>query len=189
MIFKFKALSAEDDNFVRDYELRYDATLLDFHKFICEDLGFDEEEMASFFLSNEAWEKQREFTLVDMDEDEDSEEDDGPVSMDKVLLANIVRQKCERLIYTFDLLNDRCLFIQLIESHKGNKNMEYPCVALSEGEAPIQYGEEREGAIYDEMMSEFDGEYSDSFDDLGFDAFDDGGYDGGGYDDYGYDDY
>ncbi len=183
MVFKFKALSAEDDTFIRDYELRYDATLLDFHKFICEDLGFDEEEMASFFLSNDAWVKQREFTLVDMEE----EAEDGPVSMDSVFLSNIVRQKCERLIYTYDLLNDRSLFIQLIESHTGNKNIDYPAVTLSEGVAPAQFGEEREGAIYEEMMSEFGDDYDDSYDDYGFDDYNEGG---GGYDDGygGYDD-
>ncbi len=174
MIFKFKALSAEDDNFIRDYELRYDASLLDFHKFICEDLGFDEEEMASFFLSDEAWVKQREFTLVDMEE----ESEDGPVSMDTVLLANIVRQKCERLIYTYDLLNDRSLFIQLIEAHKGNKNIDYPCVSFSEGEAPPQFGEEREGAIFNEMMSEYGDDYDENYDDYGYDDYSsDGGYD------------
>ena len=33
MVFRFRMLSDENDNFVRDYEAMYDMTLLDFHDF------------------------------------------------------------------------------------------------------------------------------------------------------------
>lgn len=189
MIFKFKVLSVEDEKFVRDYELRYDSTLLDFHRLICEDLGFESEEMASFFLSNKNWEKLREFTLMDMDDDAD-ESESSPISMDKIALGQIIRQKHERLIYTYDLLNDRGLFIELIESHTGKKNIDYPYVAFAQGDAPLQYGGEREGAIFSEMMGDFEDEFDDKFDDDD-DAYKGGGLDddfGGGFNDYDDDD-
>ena len=55
MIFTWRMLSDEDDNFVRDYEVPYDMNLLDFHKFICEDLGYEDSTVSSFFLSDQMW--------------------------------------------------------------------------------------------------------------------------------------
>ena len=60
MVFRFRMLSDENDNFVRDYEVPYDMTLLDFHNFILRSLEY-EECMASFFTADERWEKLREF--------------------------------------------------------------------------------------------------------------------------------
>ena len=177
MIFKFKVLSVEDELFIRDYELRYDSTLLDFHQLMCDDLGFESEEMASFFLSNKSWGKVREFTLVDMDLDEEEKDEDSPLSMDAITLSQLVTIKHERLIYSFDLLNDRGLFIELIESHAGKESIDYPRVAFSEGKAPAQNGDEREGAIFSEMM----GDFNDEFDEGGFDGDFDGDFDS--YDD------
>lgn len=185
MIFKFKVLSVENDKFIRDYELSYNSTLLDFHRLICEDLGFESEELASFFHSNKNWEKSREFTLVDMDEELEQVEN-APVSMDKVTLGQIIHNKHERLIYTYDLLNDRSLFIELIESHTGKKNTDYPYVAFAQGDAPQQYGEERDGAIFSEMMGDFEDEFDDKFnDDDDNDAYKNSDDDfGGGFNDY-----
>ena len=56
MVFRFRMLSDENDNFVRDYEVPYDMTLLDFHNFILRSLEY-EECMASFFTADERWEK------------------------------------------------------------------------------------------------------------------------------------
>ena len=67
MVFKFRMLSDLSDNFVRDYEVMYDTNLLDFNDFICEDLGYDIEGMASFFFSDGQWRKLQEYTLMDMD--------------------------------------------------------------------------------------------------------------------------
>ena len=54
MVFRFRMLSDENDNFVRDYEVPYDMTLLDFHNFILRSLEY-EECMASFFTADERW--------------------------------------------------------------------------------------------------------------------------------------
>ena len=52
MIFKFRMLSDENDNFLREYEVPYDMTLLELHRFICRDLKYDPDNMVSFFLSD-----------------------------------------------------------------------------------------------------------------------------------------
>ena len=42
MVFRFRMLSDENDNFVRDYEVLYDTTLLDFHNFILRSLEYED---------------------------------------------------------------------------------------------------------------------------------------------------
>lgn len=159
MIFRFRALSDENDNFVRDYELAYDMSLFEFHKFICEDLGFDADNMCSFFLSNAEWEKVQEFTLMDMGMDDEDVENGMPMAMEKTLLGQIIQAKNERLIYEFDMLLERALYIELLESFSDEDTSKYPFVALSEAPAPDQFDPseaDSNGSIFDDVMSDFD---------------------------------
>ena len=102
MIFRFRMLSDENDNFVRDYEVPYDMTLLDFHRFLLESLEY-EECMTSFFTADERWEKLGEFTLMDMGEDSPG----APRPMESVTLGQIIHNLRDRLIYLFDMFGDR----------------------------------------------------------------------------------
>ena len=102
MVFRFRMLSDENDRFVRDYEVMYDMTLLDFHEFLLEALEY-EPCMASFFTADNRWEKLREFTLMDMGEGGP----DAPEAMDQVTLGQVIHHLRDRLIYLFDLFGDR----------------------------------------------------------------------------------
>lgn len=165
MIFKFRALSDSDDTFARDYELRYDSALLDFHNLICADLGFDPAEMASFFISDTEWGKAGEFTSLPIGLDEE----DGPQPMESALLGNIVQKARQRLIYTFDPFSGRSLFIELTGTYKEEAGTEYPRVGFSAGPAPVQFdisGLTEEGSTFDEALGEFGSfEGDDSYDD------------------------
>ena len=167
-------LSDEDDRFVRCYEVPYDMSLLDFHEFICDDLGYDANHMASFYLSNANWEKIREFTLMDMGHDDMDEF--SPVPMEEVILGQIIRNKRDRLIYLFDMFGDRSLFLELQEAKEQAPDTTYPCVTLSEGEAPEQFDVQTgrfdmlengsEDSIFAEAMGDFtEFEGSDDYDD------------------------
>ena len=158
MILQFRMLSDEDDNFLRDYEVPYDMSLLDFHKFICEDLHYDPENMTSFFTADDRWNKLREFTLMDMGFS-DAEGDDLPLEMGKVLLSQVMRRSNDRLIYQFDMLGDRALFLELAGALKSDGKQQ-PRVVLSNGEAPDQFdpgASPVNRSIFDEAMSDFDG--------------------------------
>ena len=165
MVFRFTVLSDENDAFVREYEVPYDLTLLDFHRFICADLRFDPGNMTSFFLSDRDWGRNGEFTLFDMGATGDP---DAPRPMEEVLLGQIVRKERERLIYLFDQMSERALYLELSASLRSQDGVKYPRVALSEGAAPAQDGDGSAsgGSIFDEAMSEF-GDFAgdDSYDD------------------------
>ena len=61
--------------------------------------------MASFFTADDRWEKQREFTFMDMDDGSEN----APVAMEKVTLGQIIHDRRDRLIYLFDLFGDTVL--------------------------------------------------------------------------------
>jgi len=155
-------LSDENDNFVRDYEVMYDMTLAEFHEFLRESLGY-EEGMVSFFTADDRWERQREYTLMDM-----GETDAQP--MDSVVLGQLMHRLRDRLIYVFDMFGNRAYYLELTEAHEADKDMVYPRVLFEHGTAPDQYDPEAsEGddrSIFEEMMGEFDDfEGDDSYDD------------------------
>lgn len=160
MIFKLRMLSHEDENFIRDYELSYTMSLMDFHYFICDDLGYDKNNMSSFFTSNESWEKLQEFTLMDMGL-ENSE--DAPIPMEEVALGQLFRKNNDRLIYTFDPFEDRAMFLELAGAEKSKDEFSYPRVAFENGEAPNQFDADASPvnkSIFEEVMDDF-GDFGD----------------------------
>ena len=168
MILKFRILSDENDNFVRDIEVDPSMTLADLHEFLIDALGY-EECMTSFFTADDKWNRLREFTLMDMGGmGMDGEEE--PIPMSDITIAEIVVAEYTRLIYLFDMFANRAFYIELVSSSKPNPSFSYPRVAFENAPVPDQYDpdavDSTSGSIFDEMMddfNEFDGD--DSYDD------------------------
>ncbi len=168
-IFKFRMLSDENDYFIREYEVPGDIKLIEFNDFICDDLRFDKDCVTSFFTSNALWEKEREFTRLDMGAPGNGQEEGIPVPMGDVLLNGIVRRNRDRLIFLFDVFDDRCLYLELIGEKKRTDDVgEYPRTALSRGDSPKQFDSGKSG-IFDDMMGDFDTFESYETDDFGDD--------------------
>ena len=74
MVFRFTLISDEVDHFLREIQIDAEATFQDFHQAILSSVGYPDDQMTSFFICNESWEKETEITLEDMgfDSDEDS---------------------------------------------------------------------------------------------------------------------
>lgn len=170
MILKFRMLSDENDNFVRDFEVDPMMKLSEFHSFITTSIGYDEC-MASFFTADEEWQRVREFTLMDMG-DTGYDGEDAPMPMGEITLAEIIVSNYKRLIYQFDLIANRAFYIELVASSEPNLALEYPRVAFENAPVPDQYDpdavDSNAGSIFDEMMGdygEFDGDsdYDDEY--------------------------
>jgi hypothetical protein len=72
MVIHFLILSGEDEDFVREILIDSKSSFLDFHKAIQESVGYDQSQLASFFISDDDWEKGQEITLMQMDETSDT---------------------------------------------------------------------------------------------------------------------
>lgn len=164
LIFRYRMLSDESDHFVRDLEVTPEMTLAEFHRFVFDALGY-EEGMVSIFASDDMWKRHQEYTQIDMG----GEEATAPKPMDAVRLLEVTGRLHSRMIYVFDMLNDRALYLELVEVKRPEADMEYPRVAFEHASAPDQYDPEAtvdEGSIFEEMMGDygdFDGD--DNYDD------------------------
>lgn len=130
MVYKFILLSDEDELFIREFEFLDSQNLMDFHNLIQEELEFDKSQMASFFLATDNWEKEEEFTLLDMGT--------GSSIMEDAIFEDIIFRKNQKLLYVFDFFNDRALFIEYIGEIKEMEGREYPLCTNSKGLPPKQ---------------------------------------------------
>lgn len=166
MILRLRMLSDENDNFVRDFEVSHEMTLLELHKFIIESIEYDDC-MASFYTADEQWNPMQEFSLMDLGEESF---EGAPVAMNKVTLAELVVSECNRLIYQFDMLADRAFYLEVVSVNQPNPELDYPRVSFENARVPDQYDPDAvpadDGSIFDEIMDEF-GEFDgdDNYDD------------------------
>lgn len=135
MVFKFRLISDEERDFIRDIELLSDQTFYDFHRALTHNLHYDKSQIASFFISNEKWEKLEEITLFDMSEGGM----DGKVHvMDKTYLNEFIKIPKQRLLYVFDFFNERLFFIELVDILENKEKHAYPRFTLEKGTPPQQ---------------------------------------------------
>jgi hypothetical protein len=158
-VFKFRLLSHEIKDFVRDVEIKAGQTFFDFHMAIQDDLNFDSSQIASFFLTNQLWEKEKEFILFDLSDVPNT----NMIAMDRARLRDYIKDPKQRLIYIFDVFNERGLFIELVETLEEDRYSNYPAVVFSKGQSPQQivFGTRDLGAVIEEdnTVVSFDDDY------------------------------
>jgi hypothetical protein len=166
MILLFRIISDEDQEFFRDLVIDGSDTFLDFHQVLQANLGYDPALLASFFITSENWEKQKEITLIDMMTDQ---EEVNPI-MGEVTLDEYITEVNQRMIYVFDFFSERALFMELIETSDQVSPRQTPFIADEKGDPPIQLALDR---LADESDSfpDFDDAY-DHMDDLRLDDLD-----------------
>ena len=121
-----------DQNFRREYEADSEATFLDLHKAILESVPYTDDQMTSFYMCNDEWEKEQEVTLVPMDS---NFEYDNMV-MESTRLSDLLTEQGQRLIYVFDPMFERYFFGNLKSIKPGTMDG-VKCVE-STGKAPKQ---------------------------------------------------
>ena len=174
MIYKFTFSCEEgDQNFRRVFEADPDATFLELHEAILKSVGYPDDQMTSFFICNDEWEKGQEVTLVEMDS---NFEYDNMV-MNETRLSDLIEEQGQRLIYIFDPMFERYFFGSLKEIKPGTMNG-VECVE-STGRPPKQLKSDDPlagiGAGQGGIDSEFDDEFRDELDlgDIDMEGFQD----------------
>ena len=144
LIFQFRLLSDEAEEFLLDVEVPSTMNLLDFCTLLQTELGYDPNLIASIFRSDVEWEKLNEFTSVDMGIAADDlqyelcEECDAPKPMASVRLDEVVVEKFDRLLFVFDQIGERQLYVELLRSLKPEEGVVYPRVVDRQGTPPPQ---------------------------------------------------
>lgn len=137
-ILKFRVYFEEDDSIYRDIVIRHTQFFLDFHATILKAFEFDNKHQATFFRSNDHWQKGREISL-DVYPDHDYKV--APLLMKSTSIGSEIKNTNQRFTYTYDFQKHWDFLIELINVSKdGDAGSEYPKVTRVEGISPKQYG-------------------------------------------------
>lgn len=131
MVYRFTIISDEVDNFRREIQIDSDATFLDLHNAILKSANYPNDQMTSFFICDDNWEKETEITLEDMGTSSDI---DSWV-MEETPLNELLEDEKQHLLYIFDPLADRAFFMELSEIITGKSLSAAECTK-SIGDAP-----------------------------------------------------
>lgn len=134
MIYNFRIVSDEVNNFKREISIDSDSTFLQLRNAICDSVGYDKGQMNSFYICDENWEKECEVTLEDMDYDSDQE----VFIMDETPIINLIEEEGQRLMFVFDYMTDRAFFMEL-KKIEPLKNLADPVCTIARGTPPPQF--------------------------------------------------
>jgi len=133
MIYKFRIISSENDNFIREVAINSQDNFMILHDLIVEELDYEKGQMTSFFLTDQNWHKEMEVTLIDMEEGQNP---DRKV-MDKVNLGELLTEKKQRMLFVFDQFAERSLFLELFSIMDGELE-QAKCIRRN-GQPPKQF--------------------------------------------------
>ena len=138
MIYRFRVILDNDteDDIFRDIEINKEDSLAEFHKSIITSFGFNNNEIASFYLSDNQWNQGEEILLFSF-EDQDNK------VMSDILISDVINNQNNKLIYVYDFLNMWTFLIELVEVAEGIKGIDYPNIIFSKGEIPEKAPEKK----------------------------------------------
>jgi hypothetical protein len=139
-IYKFRVILDVEEDVFRDIEIGTESSFEELHEAILHAFDFDGGEMASFYMSNEDWDKGEEITLLDMAMAEG--QSGGVKTMASVKLEDMVKQPSEKILYVYDFLRMWCFYIELMAHRKAAPSTLYPRVGLVYGDAPAEDSKE-----------------------------------------------
>jgi len=134
MVYRFRIISGESREFAREMLISDEQSFLDFHKCLQKDLGYDPDQLSSFFITNASWEKELQITLIDMMDEGDA----SCTTMDQSILGNHLSETGQRMLYVFDFFSERSFFIELIELIDAKESKALPKIVFSSGNPPQQ---------------------------------------------------
>jgi hypothetical protein len=167
---KFRVLLDSDKNeeVFRDVLISDASDFESFYHAIMKSFNFQGDQMASFYVSNEAWDKGHEINLMDMSYDDDSI--DSPASvMKNAIIKDFLEEPDQRFILVYDFMKMWIFLIELIGYDRNEP--ESPEMLLAIGHSPSEASRE---ALDEDLLHESESlSTDDEEDDFGFDEFDD----------------
>ena len=178
--YKFRILIDTDKNeeIFRDIIVNPQSNFEEFYRAIIASFDFIGDQLASFYLSNDDWDKGHEIALMDMGL---GNELDAPFLMKDTPIATVVRKEGQKLILVYDFLKMWCFLIEMVEIVP--ETTEEPELYFAMGNSPDEDDKEIDlsngmgtvpdlGNDIDDIFSEYDDE-DDEDDFSGFENIDD----------------
>lgn len=146
-VLKFRVYWEEDESVYRDIAVKPAQNFLQFHQAILLAYEFDSKHKATFFRSNDNWQRGREILL----EQDDQLRQVEPLTMAETPIGSMVKVPNQKFIYLYDYAKNWTFLVELINVAKDeNIKLSYPACVRKEGLAPSQYG--TKGLIGDKLV-------------------------------------
>jgi hypothetical protein len=136
-ILKFRAYYEEDDSVYRDIVIKHTQNFQDLHYAILKSYEFDNKHKATFYRSNDNWQRGREISFEKYDKEYRAE----PLIMEQTTIGSEIRDTNQKFIYVYDFDKNWTFHVELINvSKEENPKLIYPATSRTEGIGPQQYG-------------------------------------------------
>lgn len=133
MVYRFKLVSDEVSNFAREIEIDSENTFLQLRNTILDSVNYSKDELDSFFLCDEDWQRQEEITLEDMG----TASDQDVWLMENTTLSELFEDEGQKMVFVFDYLTERSFFMELKEMIP-SRTLTEPICTFKKGNAPQQ---------------------------------------------------
>jgi Plasmid pRiA4b ORF-3-like protein len=145
-ILKFRVYYEEDDSIYRDVVIRHSQSFLQLHQAILKAYEFDSKHQATFYRSNDHWQRGKEITFAKYDKPYKVE----PLLMEATTIGSEIKDPNQKFVYVYDFIKNWSFWLELINvSKEENPRIDYPAMVRTEGIAPSQYG--TKGLISDKL--------------------------------------
>ncbi len=145
-ILKFRVYFEEDDSVYRDVAIRHTQTFLQLHQAILKAYEFDSKHPATFFRSNDHWQRGKEISLQKYEKPYKVE----PLLMEATTVGSEIFDPNQKFVYLYDFTKNWGFLVELINvSKEENPRIDYPATVRTEGIAPSQYG--TKGLVSDKL--------------------------------------
>ncbi|TMI96947.1 MAG: plasmid pRiA4b ORF-3 family protein [Bacteroidetes bacterium] len=136
-ILKFRIYFEDDDSIYRDVAIRHTQSFFELHEAILKAYEFDNKHKATFFRSNDHWQRGREISLDVYEKDYKA----SPLLMKDTTVGSEIKNPGQKFIYNYDFNKNWSFMVELINvSKEENAKLSYPATVRTEGIAPSQYG-------------------------------------------------
>lgn len=191
--YKFRVYYDEIEDFVRDIEIISNDNFESFHKTLLAAIELPGHELASFYICDTKWNKQKEISLMDMGDESEKqipqyEEDDEFALQSKLpifvmkdsLLKDYITDPHQHIIYEYDFLNPKIFYIELLKTLPTEKDVTYPRCSHKVKDFPkenlnLNLPNPEDDYIEEELEDDLDNDFPDGYDDQldlsGFDEF------------------
>src|SRR3974390_2924911 len=109
-VLKFRVYLEEDDSVYRDVVVRHTQTFLQLHYGILKAYEFDSKHQATFYRSNDHWQRGKEITLEKYDKAYKVE----PLLMKNTGIGTEIRDPNQKFVYVYDFVKNWSFLVELI---------------------------------------------------------------------------
>ena len=160
-MYKIRIILDTNEDVIRTITVNSVITLEELHSLIATSFGFNGQEMASFYRTDNEWNQGEEIPLFNMSEFGDE------LSMSTCILKETLPNIDDKLIYVYDFFSMWTFYVEVIDITE--EKIDQPTLIMSVGEIPDKAPEKE--FVAEKNEDAFTDDEFDSFEDYDFDNY------------------